>query len=79
MIGEGIQFDCEGIPLGKASLATMKSMVYVDQAKGDQVEVQAPLAPDLFLETEGRQFRYWMWRINSKRSHLIEGVSVREK
>ena len=73
MSGHDIEFDCEDAPRKKTGLTQMKSWIYVKNPSG-KFEVTAHLAPDLFDEARGLEYRYWWWKITDRQSHLLEGV-----
>ena len=72
--GEEFEFDTDESGHRKATLAQMKSWIYLKFTKKSTLEVTAHVAPDLFLEKDHLQYRYWQWQLTPKRSHLIEGV-----
>jgi hypothetical protein len=72
--GENLEFDTELAQQERqATLSQMKTWIY-PKVSGGTLEVNAHQAPDLFSAGPQTKFYYWQWRINSKRTHLIEGV-----
>jgi hypothetical protein len=74
MSGNKIEFDCEDAPKRKATLAEMRSWIYIKNPKLKEVQVNAHLAPELFDESQKLSFQYWLWTISDQQSQLIEGV-----
>ncbi len=72
--GERLEFDTELATHRKATLAEMKSWIYLKSTGLTTLEINAHVAPDLFSEKDQLQYRYWQWRLTPKRTHLIEGV-----
>jgi hypothetical protein len=78
--GDAVEFDLEDAPRKRASLAQMKSWIYVKGPRSGPIKVNAHYAPELFQFRDDLNFRYWQWRITPHYTHLIEGVfSERQK